>query len=251
MAKYLNKKAKKGLFPVLLALVLVVGAVVWMLWNGENPVFPQPAGTDGQSTQAGTTETSMQLVQQEEPIVLTDGLQILHIGGYSGMYMEDGTNEVVSGVMMLILENTADRDLQLARISVEYGDFTAEFEITNLPAGEKLVALERNRHSAVAQEPGTIETKNVVFFVEPMDDRAENLEISGSNGLMTVKNISGEDITGDLCVYYKNSASDLLYGGITYRVVIEGGVAAGETVQAFTGHYAPESSRIMSVDIRA
>lgn len=248
MAKYLNQKTKKWLLPVLLALAAVIGAAAWILLDGEIPAIPGPTETAGQPTEGA----SVPLVQEEpDPIVLSDGLQILHIGGYAGMYMEDGTNETISDVMMLILENNSGRDLQLARISLAYDDFTAEFEITNLPAGEKLVALERSRRSAVTQAPNAVETKNVVFFAQPMDPRAELLEISGSNGLMTVKNISGEDISGDFYIYYKNSAADLLYGGITYRVLVEGGVAAGETAQVFTGHYAPESSRIMSVDFGA
>ena len=257
MAKYLKKKEKKKnkklLIPVLLVLVIIVGAIVWLMWNADTPAPSKPSATAEQTSQTtAAEETTKEQVQEDmSPIELADGLQILHISDYTGMYMEDGTNEVVSGVMMIILENTSNRDLQLAQISMEYDDFTAEFEVTNLPAGEKLVALERNRHSAVTQEPKTVETKNVIFFDEPMDIRAETLEISGSDGLMTVKNISGEDITKNFYIYYKNSATDLLYGGITYRVLIEGGVAAGETAQVFTGHYAPESSRIMSVDFGA
>lgn len=255
MAKFMRakeKKKKKGLILLLLALALIICALMWMPWGGEIADIPEPSGVDTQPSRETVAETTGQVIQEEpDPIELSDGLRILHIGSYAGMYMEDGSNDVVSDVMMLILENTSDQDLQLARISMQYQDCTAEFEITNLPAGEKLVALESSRQAAVAGDPIAVEMRNVIFFTEPMDTRAETLEISGGNGVMTVKNISDEDITGDFYVYYKNSASDLLYGGITYRVLVAGGVAAGETAQVFAGHYTPESSRIISVGIGA
>ena len=60
--------------------------------------------------------------------------------------------------------------------------------------------------------------------------------------------VSGADIPGDIYVYYKNSASDLLYGGITYRVAVKGGLAAGKSTQVIAGHYVSGGSRIVSVD---
>jgi hypothetical protein len=249
MGKYLKKKEKKKIKgPLLvLGLILAVLAVLWMLPEEEGmPPMNLPGETE-QTASATQAQTETQKQAELKPIVLSDVLTIQFFSDYTGMYMEDGTNEIVSGVMMILLENTSDKDLQLARIDLVYPDFTANFEITNLPAGEKLVALEKNRHSAVTEMPQSAELKNVVFFEEPMSIREESLRISGSNGILEVENISGEDITGDIYVYYKNSATDLLYGGITYRVVIRGGLAAGKTTQMFSGHYSPETSRIVSV----
>lgn len=260
MAKYLRKKEKKSRKGLVYALTLVLAllAVLWML-SGEERMPPvnlpeetvHTTETMGQvqtevpQTEAPQTEASQ--AEEAGPIVLSDELQILFISDYTGMYVEDGTNEIVSDVMMILVENVSDKDLQLARIDLVYGDFTANFEITNLPAGEKLVALEKNRHSAVAEKHQSAELKNVVFFEEPMSILEESLQFSGSNGILQVENISSEDITGDIYVYYKNSATDLLYGGITYRVVIRGGLASGQSTQVFSGHYSPETSRIVSV----
>jgi hypothetical protein len=50
-------------------------------------------------------------------------------------------------------------------------------------------------------------------------------------------------------IYYKNSASDLYYGGITYRIRIEGGLAAGEIRQAMGNHLSESGSAVMFVTI--
>ena len=63
--------------------------------------------------------------------------------------------------------------------------------------------------------------------------------------MLNVTNISDEDITGDVVVYYKNASADMLYGGITYRVTISGGIKAGEIRQVVAGHFSDSGSRIM------
>lgn len=200
----------------------------------------------------GSTESTQSSEQEETkplpsfPMEL-EQLKIVRAGEYSGIYMEDGTNEVVSGVMMLILENTSGQDLQLARIDVEYPGFTAEFEATNIPAGESVVLLEKNRAPMPQEHFLSASSRNVVFFPEKMSLREDILQITGGNGTLKVTNISGEDIAGDILIYYKNSASDLLYGGITYRVRVQGGLAAGETAQIISSYYMPDSCRLLMV----
>ena len=91
--------------------------------------------------------------------------------------MEDGSDEVLSGVMMIVLENNSEKDLQLARIHIGYTDFTAEFEVTNLPVGEKAVLLEKNRRSMPDKAYETVESSNVVFFEEKMSLMEEKFSI--------------------------------------------------------------------------
>jgi hypothetical protein len=55
----------------------------------------------------------------------------------------------------------------------------------------------------------------------------DQLEIQCLNGIINVTNISGADLNGDILIYYKNNIGDIFYGGITYRLRIEGGLKAG------------------------
>ena len=179
--------------------------------------------------------------------ILNESLVIDHIGSYAGIYTEDGSDEIVANTMMLIVKNTGSQDLQLARINLQYSDFEAIFEVTNLPAGERIVLLERSRHAYVEEKPQGAMVKDLVFFPEAMDLMEDKISISGGDGYMEVTNITGEDLTGEFFIYYKNSASDMLYGGITYRVRISGGIGAGQTVRIMSKHYHPDRCTIVMV----
>ena len=77
----------------------------------------------------------------------------------------------------------------------------------------------------------------------------DQLKLQILDGAVNVTNISGKDIAGDIVIYYKNSAADLYYGGITYRVRIEGGLKAGEIRQIMASHFSDTGSKIMFVTI--
>ena len=67
--------------------------------------------------------------------------------------------------------------------------------------------------------------------------------------IMNITNISGEAITGNVIIYYKNSFNNMLYGGITYRVTISGGMRAGEIKQISASHFSASDSRVMFVTV--
>lgn len=257
MAKRHKKKDATALKVVLLViLILLLAAAIWVAvvlgWN-EAPELSAGLKPGQQETQNVVEETIAVPVDQEaevitqETIPLNTDLQIEGMANYAGIYMEDGSDEIVTDVMMIILKNTGDQDLQLARVNVIFEGLVAEFEVSNLPAGEMLVALEKNRSPMPKGAYQSVELKNVAYFAEPMTVMADKLEITGGNGYIDVKNITEEDIAGPTRVFYKNSASDLLYGGITYMATLQEGVSAGETVRVLTGHYSEGNSRVVNV----
>lgn len=255
-----TKKNQKGKTVVLLAiavilvLVLVAALVLWLTCASDES---QPSADDvqpGTSEQSPTkpshdpvTDYELPSTQRPDPMHISEGLEIEEISSYVGIFMEDGSDEVVNGVMMLVLKNSGRQDLQLAQIRVIYEDFTAEFEASNVPAGERIVLLEKNRAAMPVGEPKAVETEHVIFFSEPMSLCEDRFEITGGNGYLDVKNISGEDISGLVRVFYKNAGPDLLYGGITYMATVQDGIQAGETVRIMTSHYTESSSRIVHV----
>ena len=225
------------------------GSVQDSTGSAVNGTTASTGQTDG--TSENQSETGSNSVVDNAPdssIVLERGLKITKIGSYTGIYMEDGSNETVSGLMMVILKNTGSQDLQLARFTLEYEDFTAEFEVTNLPAGASVVTLERNRRDA-AGAPKSAKLSTVVFLQEKMTLLEDRLELSGSTGSIRVKNISDSDISGTVWVYYKYSAADILYGGITFRAKLTDGLKAGESAQIPAGHYNPNSVKFLWVTV--
>jgi hypothetical protein len=234
MKKQRNRKQKwMRLIPAVLAAAMLLGCRA-----------AAPAVTESAPEESSAPTVA---IREEESIDLGQGLVIRRFDRYSGIYMEDGSDEIVQDVMMLILENTSDRDLQLARIDVDCGDFTAEFEVTSLPAGEKAVLLELSRRAYTGASWNSCAARNVVFFDEPMDPEEDRIELTGEAGVLRIRNLTAADIPGTVCIYYKNGAADLYYGGITYRVTVPEGIAAGETVTIPAGHYDPALCRVVQV----
>lgn len=255
-----KNKRQTGKLAVLAAIIVIlvlVLAAVLILWLTRTSDEPQPSADDVQpdTSEQSPVEPSrdsemdyeLPTTERPDPMYISEELEIEEISSYVGIFMEDGSDEVVNGVMMLVLKNTGKQDLQLAQIQVIYEDFTAEFEASNVPAGERIVLLEKNRAAMPVGEPKAVETGHVIFFSEPMSLCEEQFEITGGNGYLDVKNISGEDISGLIRVFYKNAGPDLLYGGITYMATVQDGIPAGETVRIMTSHYSESSSRILHV----
>lgn len=178
---------------------------------------------------------------------LAEGLVCTDTGSYTGLFMEDGTDEAVSDVMRIVLKNTSNQDLQYAEITMKYGEEIREFVVTNLPAGRSCLLLEKNRQSLPEGKPKSYAAEHIVFFDEPMRLFESQFEISGQDGVVNVKNISGRDVSGDVVVYYKYEVNGVYYGGITFRVRVTGGLKAGEIRQIPAGHFDKESSVLTMV----
>lgn len=230
-----KSRAKKlWLIIAAIAALLVVALAIVFLSTIKNEEYPSLNGSELD-------------VQKFSPVQVYEGLQITSMGDYAGLFFEDGTDEVVSSVMMLELENTSEMDLQLARIKAEYPGFTAEFEATNIPAGESVVLLEKNRHKPVKEDCVGYKAENVEFFQSNMTIMEDTFSVTAGDGFVELKNISSEDIQGVTYVYYKNIAGETLYGGITYRATITDEIPAGESVRVLTNHFTRENTKIMQI----
>lgn len=240
MAKKTPKKTKKTLYLCIgAAAVLLLGLVLFLLLRGGDE--KQPAD-DGNTPPA--YEGSMSLN-------VGSGLTIVDIGPYTGMYMEDGSNEIVSGVVMCIVRNDGDRAVEYAEIKLSDGQKDIPFTLTALLPGRSVVLLatDRTAHDNSAAYTATM-AQSVAFFSYEPSLQTDRLQIQGLDGGMNITNISKEDITGDVVVYYKNAASDgLLYGGITYRTRISGGIKAGELKQGMTQHFSVKGSEVLFVTV--
>lgn len=194
-------------------------------------------------------EETIQISHVEElSMDLGEGLMIQDIGSYTGVFMEDGSDEIVSRVLMIVVKNTGDRTLQYAEITLEGECGTANFTVSTLLPGASCVLLELDRMEYPGEDAFTASrARNVAFFQEEPTMCADKIEIQTLNGAMNITNVSGEEITGDVVVYYKNSSSDMFYGGITYRVRITGGMQVDEIKQIISDHFSATGSTILFV----
>lgn len=256
--KYASRKPRKRSLGGILVMILVLLAVCMglLLYSGKNP-DKTPAATKAPQTtqqmaQAQTQSQTAPPVAPENSMNLGYGLYVTEIGSYTGLYMEDGSDEVLSNILMMIVKNGGEQDIQYAEIQLDLGETQAQFKITTLPVGETIVLLEQNRMTWNAETDYNAilpKAENVAYFQEPVTTHTDKLEIGIVDGALNVTNISDEDIAGTIRVYYKNAAEDLLYGGITYQVTIDGGLKTGEIRQVMTHHASDTGSRILFVTI--
>lgn len=225
----------------LLALVLIAAMLLTLCACGKKDE-PKPTETLPPVT------TDIPEKEESRAPFLGNGLYITEIYPYIGLYMEDGTNEEVDNVLMAILKNENDRDLQYAKLELEYADFTAEFEMTNVPAGESVVLLEKNRHEYTEELFRDARVSNVLFFENEMSLQEDKVKITELNGAINVENITDEPL-GDMYIYYKYASTDLLYGGITFRSKIKAGLKPGRVYTIMEDRFKPDMCRVIDVQI--
>ena len=252
-----KKKTNKLLVSVLVLTVILLTALVGLLLLGLSDGEQDVAAAEKNASSAATSQTAGEENVGAAPVMensvnLGYGIYVTDIGSYTGMYMEDGTDEILSGILMLVVKNGGDQDIQYAKITMPIGEETASFTLTTLPVGESVVLLESSRmlhQDDVDYDAILPKVENIAYFQEPVSAQEDKLKIGIVDGAVNVTNISGGDIPGNIVVYYKNAAADLYYGGITYRVTIEGGLKADEIRQVMTNHASDTGSKIMFVTI--
>ena len=183
---------------------------------------------------------------QTFPIVLKQGLQIHKIDSYTGPYWEDGSDEEVSELLMMELENISGKDIQIAVVQLLFGEETAIFQVTNLPEGESVIVLEQNRRKYTEEMPTEVTVENIAYMDE-FSMQEDAVKITAFDGIINVENISEKDIEQTIFIYYKNYEDGQYHGGITYRVRIDEGLKAGEVRQLKASHFHDGKSRLLMV----
>lgn len=202
-----------------------------------------------QSAENNKEETADSMSEQNEEISIGEDLMISEIDSYSGPYMEDGSDEEVKDILMITVRNDGTKPLQYAEAQLVFGDVTAEFAFSTLRPGESMVVLEKNRLAYPGQTEVTrTQIANVVFFEKALSFCEDKFKISAMNGAFNVENISGNDLSGNIIIYYKNKQENIYHGGITYRVVIEGGIEKDGIRQTVANHFVLNESEVIFVD---
>ena len=179
-------------------------------------------------------------------VAIGNDLEIVSTGRYAGLFVEDGSDETVSDVFCIRVKNTGSSDVQYAHITLSRGSESYEFDISTLPAGETLQALEVSGQT-MPEKPAelTAAVTSYAPFTEPLSMHEDLFTVTTSESSITVTNNSGSD-AAQVYVYYKNASGDLLLGGITYRAGLTN-LAAGESRSCYTSHYSEGSSKLLFV----
>lgn len=226
----------KKLWILILAIALLCGC------NSSDP-------NEAADATEQPTETIRETLRETQPPVadITNAdLQVIDYGSYSGKFVEDGTDEKVEKVAAILVKNTTEQFIEYGTITADFGGKSAVFEISGLPAGKAVWALERNRL--------TVEETDTFTYLDQVTSQGsdvvtsdERISLECYDGSVSVTNNSDIGITS-VRLYYKTIHTDGNYlGGITYTVVIEN-LAPGKTEEIQAGHYLAEGSEIVRMD---
>lgn len=230
-----NKKTRKNnaVLYLLLAIAVVAAAIIVILrLTRTEPVMP------GVSTPAPADSVS---------IDLGSGLEITNISRFAGSFIEDGSDDIVSDVCAITVRNNAENTVQYAEISMNIGGESYCFKLSTLPQGKSVQLLELSRQPMPESSADMTAALTSYASFDPEPSLCEDVfSIDTQDTAITITNISGSDITGQIYVYYKSAYGDLYIGGITYRTGVSG-LAAGESTTLYASHYSTAYSKIMFV----
>ena len=173
-------------------------------------------------------------------------LVIQKIEPFDGIFLEDGTDEAVSNVTTMLLENKGYMDIEYAEISIKCDGKKLEFEVSVLPGGSSMIIQEKNKAQykkgtyqecrADAAEAGRLE----------MSEKQVKVTEKGNDSL-EVTNLTDEMIPMVRIFYkYYMEKENVYVGGITYTAKIDD-LEKGSTQVVTPKHYIDGDSRIVMV----
>ena len=223
--------------------------------SGKKPETDKPTGDESNVTPPEDLPPVVPVVPDngDETSVLTFpckvegyGLTTEKLALYNGMYVEDGTNVTVDGVAMLLIVNNGNYPVEYAQIKVEYNNESLLFDITALPAGERVVVQEKNGKK-IPEGDALSATALVVQEAElSLSEDIVSVVDNGDNTL-TIKNMTNKEIP-TVRVFYKYYMKDekIFVGGISFTVRLTR-LGAGETITIQPSHFTSSTSRVVMV----
>lgn len=199
-------------------------------------------------------ETDTVAVSESDTVALADayelgqGLRLVGMVSATGNFPEDGSDVFLPNMFCITVENTTDRMLRTASVSLTVNGQTYIFDMNSIPAGATVRVYEKNRAAAPnAFYEFRAECSYAVFLETEPTVGEDRLQITVQDQGITVKNTGDEDITHDIFVYYKSRYDGVYVGGITYRVSIKG-LRAGDEVTAYAAHALESYSEVVFVE---
>ena len=134
------------------------------------------------------------------------------------------------GRLAVVAENVSDVDVEYALLTVKTRNGSFSFNVSALLRGTKGILI---CNESVGFNPDEIytgwQTENIVNFKKTPVMNNDKYEVSVTDGSISVKNVSGENITSDIFIYYKDKKDDMLNGSVTHRIRIPGLKADSQT----------------------
>ncbi len=162
---------------------------------------------DKEDSQSNSTAVAFEKAQLG--VTVDSWLKIIEIDEYYGR-------------LAVVAENVSDDDVEYALLTVKTKNDTLTFNVSALLSGTKAVLLCNESVGCDPYEEYTAwQTDNKVNFENPPVMNDDIIEVQVTDGSISVKNISDEDIESDIYVYYKDKKDDVVNGSVTYKIRVD------------------------------
>lgn len=203
------------------------------------------SGNEEQTADTGETEETQGPISFPYTVTGTS-LTIENISSYDGIFLEDGSDQEVSGIAAMVLKNTGDVNVEYARITLTRDGEELQFEASDIPAGATVVVQEKNK---AAYGSGTFtDCSGITAELDSFEMSEDKVSVEETEeGSLQVTNLTEEEIP---CVriFYKFYMEDQqsYVGGITYTAKLTN-LGAGSSQTVTPSHYAAGSSQVLMV----
>ena len=172
-------------------------------------------------------------------------LTIQRINGYSGMFIEDGSDKEVKNVAAIQVKNTSKQVVEYAQIELYNGDKKLVFEVSTLPANSSAVVMEKSKTTFDSSKNVTY-GKSTVAYTDKLEKSSDIKYKVLDNNSIEITNKSKKDI-GCVRVFYKYKSEEGYYvGGITYVAKVNN-LKAGTSETIYPSHFATDGGQVMMV----
>ena len=172
-------------------------------------------------------------------------ITIQRINGYSGIFIEDGSDKEVKNVAAIEVKNTSNKPLEFAQIQLYNGSKKLVFDVSTLPANSSAVVMEKNKASFNSSK-GVTYGGTTAGYVNSLEKASAIKYKKVANNGIKITNTSSKKIPC-VRVFYKYKSSEGYYvGGITYTAKVEY-LKAGASQTIYPSHFASDGGEIMMV----
>lgn len=227
----MKKKVILSLSFAALSLVLIV--LITYLTRNSTPQTEQPeaSGTDSPA--------------QSESDTLPEGLTITYNGRFTGFFIEDGSYDTVIDVYCIRLKNDTGKTIESGALDLVGAEEFYTFKFFAIPSGGEALVLETSRK----QYPGSAEGLSVrLDRIEYTDatTAADVFSVNAEAGEVRITNISTQNITGEIFIFYKAKHNGVYFGGRAGYIKLDG-LAAGESAADYVPHFQTDESEIIYI----
>ena len=170
-------------------------------------------------------------------------MRALQLVPYEGPFWEDDSETEVVDTAALVIENKGGYIAEGA-VVLEWGDGRMVFELFDLPPGERVLVLEKDR------QPFRLEAPSACYGweTEAYPESAGHVTVEDAGGMFMAVTNHTNSIVPVIRICYKSCdpGSGMLIGGISYSVTLRD-LQPGERRLVSPYHYASGSSKVVQV----